>query len=365
MGRLRTTALTERRRVRIAWVVYGDLLQATGGYVYDRLLVAALRKAGDSVDVVSLTANRRLETLRLLAQLSALGPDVVVADELCFREAAGVFALAQMLPGAVLGRSKRVLLLHHLSEWEDGVARFGEWLCLRCADRVIVSSETSGRRLWQEYGVSARVCVPGADRLPLVPRRGVSREPLAERSTAASGSLVELLFVGTWTRRKGLGFLIAGLAPLGPASYRLTIIGDMARDPAYAASVHTALLQYPDVAQRTRVLGVLDDAALAVAYAGADVLVLPSLFEGYGMVLSEAVSAGLAVIATRVGAIPEVVRDGAEAILVPAADVPALSQALRTVVSDTTARERMQHQARARSYPSWRETAARFRAALT
>lgn len=350
--------------MRIAWVVYGDLLQPTGGYIYDRLLVEALRNAGDSVDVVSLTAGRRFETLRLLAKLSSIAPDVIVADELCFREIAGAFTVARVLPRSLLGGAKRVLVLHHLTEWEDGVARFGEWLCLHCADRVVVSSKTSARRLLQEYGVRAQVCVPGADRLPRLSRSSVTPE-LARDSAAASWHPVELLFVGTWTRRKGLGFLIAGLAPLGPASYRLTIVGDATRDPVYAAKVHSALQKHPDVAERTRVLGVVDDLALAATYAGADVLVLPSLFEGYGMVLSEAVRAGLAVIATRTGAIPEVVRDGAEALLVPAEDVTALSQALHVVITDALAREQMQRHARERATPSWQETSALFKLALS
>ena len=66
--------------VRIAWIVYGSLEQVSGGYIYDRLVVEQLRALGDSVTVVSLTPGQtELPDLRA-------GFDVLVGDELCFRE---------------------------------------------------------------------------------------------------------------------------------------------------------------------------------------------------------------------------------------------------------------------------------------
>jgi len=71
---------------------------------------------------------------------------------------------------------------------------------------------------------------------------------------------------------------------------------------------------------------------LAEWYARSDILVLPSLWEGYGIVLLEAMSFGLPVIATRVGGIPEIVSDGRNGLLVEAGNVPDLARAMRYLI---------------------------------
>ena len=84
---------------RVAWVVYGSLEQVTGGYIYDRLVVEQLRELGDAVTVVSLSPG---------AEVPALSPndfDVVVGDELCFRELLPIFQGTQGLRCAAPGNS--------------------------------------------------------------------------------------------------------------------------------------------------------------------------------------------------------------------------------------------------------------------
>ena len=73
--------------MRIAWVLYGDLAQRTGGTIYDAEVVGGLRRAGDDVRVVS------LPRARLARELRRIAPDVVVGDELCFCELALAFRL--------------------------------------------------------------------------------------------------------------------------------------------------------------------------------------------------------------------------------------------------------------------------------
>lgn len=112
--------------------------------------------------------------------------------------------------------------------------------------------------------------------------------------------------------------------------------------------------------------GALQAAALTEALDHHDLLVLPSRYESYGIVLAEAVAHGLGVISTTAGAIPEVVRDGAEAILVPPGDERALAEAITRAVSDPIRRAEMQAQAiaRARALPRWSETQRAFAEAI-
>ena len=116
-------------------------------------------------------------------------------------------------------------------------------------------------------------------------------------------------------------------------------MGEQDRDSAYAARVRSALAD-PDLAGKVRVHGRVSAEALAALFAAADALVLPSTHEGYGMVLAEALAAGLPIVATRVGAVPEVVRDGQEAVLVPPGDVAALAPAIDRLARDPAERER-------------------------
>jgi glycosyltransferase involved in cell wall biosynthesis len=341
--------------MQIAWVVYGGLDQPTGGYIYDRLVVERLRARGDDVRVVSIEPARFAVAggLALGGRLARLAPDAVVGDELCFRELGPAFAV---LPP----RTARVLLVHHLTSWElrAGFARvrvaLRERLALHASDAIVATSRTTAARLGREHRLRrVDVAVPGADRLVRRPR-----------AKASADDPVRLLFVGSWIARKRLVPLIEAFARIDGARAALAIAGDASRDPAYAGAVHRAIAAASPPAH-IDVLGVLDDAQLERALAAADALVLPSEMEGYGMVLTEAIHAGVPVIAARAGAIPEVVRHGREALLFEG-DAQ-ITTALRTFLADPALRVRMRASAEARAadLPTWDAAAQSIRAAIT
>ncbi|WP_437586407.1 glycosyltransferase family 4 protein [Sorangium sp. So ce1000] len=341
--------------MRIAWVVYGALDQTTGGYIYDRLVVERLRRRGDVVEVVSLDPaprSRALAGLALARRLARIDPAVVVGDELCFPELGPAFA---PLPR----RIARVLLVHHLTAWElpPGARRTAlalvEAAVIRLCDAHLATSATTAARLRREHGVDrVDVATPGADRLPLRPR------------AARDGGPVRLAFVGSFIPRKGLLELLAAFERVGSARATLVLVGDAARDPAYGERVRRAIDGSAHLGSRVAVRGVLDDEALAAALAETDALVLPSQLEGYGMVLTEAIRAGVPVLAARAGAIAEVVQDGAEALLWD--DGEGLVRALSRFIEDGALRASMSRAAalRAPALPTWDGTAAAVSAAL-
>jgi glycosyltransferase involved in cell wall biosynthesis len=96
-------------------------------------------------------------------------------------------------------------------------------------------------------------------------------------------------------------------------------------------------------------------------YAAADLFVLPSRFEGYGMAYAEAIAHGVPVVGTRAGAVPDTVPEGA-GVLVPPDDVDALAAVLRRLIASPAERERLAAGARAAAptFPSWQESAALF-----
>jgi glycosyltransferase involved in cell wall biosynthesis len=253
-----------------------------------------------------------------------------------------------------------VALVHHPLALESGIPaaeaeefRRRERAALAQAHHVIVVSPSVAQRLAADFGVAPdkiTVALPGNDVRPAA--RG-SRD----------GS-VALLAVGAVVRRKGYDVLVAALADLEDLHWRLTIAGDRTRAPAIVAALDDAIRRHA-LGRRITVAGAVSDQRLAELYAEADLFVLPSRFEGYGIAFAEAIAHGLPVIGTTAGAIPDTVPDDA-GILLPPDDVAALAGALRRLIGDADARGRCAAAARAAAarLPTWRQSAEIFARAI-
>jgi glycosyltransferase involved in cell wall biosynthesis len=343
---------------RLAFAVPGNLATPTGGYAYDRRMIAELLQLGWSIDVINLgdgfpdvDAERRAAAGKLLAATAAGVP--IVIDGLAFGALAEAAASLQ-------ARNPLIALVHLPLALEWGLPRARaesyratERTALACAHRVIVTSALMARLLVTDYAVSAE-------------RITVAR-PGTDPALAAEGSgdgIVRLLSVGSLVQGKGYDRLIAALASLGEFRWQLTIAGDAERDPHYAAMIHR-MIASQGLLERITILGAVSPERLDEVYRAADVFVLASYFESYGMAFAQAIAHGLPVIGTNAGAIPDTIPEHA-GILVPPGDTAALARALRRVIEDREARQRYAEGARAAAarLPSWRDSAALFAAAI-
>lgn len=341
---------------RIAFAVPGDLATPTGGYGYDRRIIAELGRLGIAVDVLDLGAgfprpspSQRQKADAMLGAIPADRP--LVVDGL----ALGVLPQTAHRLVAPL-----VALVHHPLALESGMPAgeaeamaASERAALAAARRVIVTSQATARVLGADYGVPPEriaVAPPGTD--PRRPAQG------------SKDGVVRLIAVGAIVPRKGFDVLLAALALIPELPWRLAIAGDRSRDPEAAARLDAAIARF-GLAGRIEMCGVLAADALAARYAQADIFVLASRYEGYGMAFAEAVAHGLPVIGTTAGAIPDTVPAGA-GILVPPDDAPALAAALRRLIADPQARRTLAARARAaaRGLPTWPVSARLFARAV-
>jgi glycosyltransferase involved in cell wall biosynthesis len=332
--------------------VPGDLATATGGFAYDRRIIAELAALGWNVRVLDLGGGFPRPTPQMHAgastRLAALPQQsLVVIDGLAF----GVLPET----AATLQQSHRlVALVHHplaletgLSADEAAALRASEQAALACARHVVASSTTTMRILAEDFHVPVErlsVVAPGTDKAVMEPHK---RE-----------GMISLLSVGAVVPRKGYDILVAALATLRHLPWRLVIAGDCTRSAITAQRLRAEIVQQ-GLAGRISLRGVVTADELSSLYAGADLFVLPSRFEGYGMAFTEAITHGVPVVGTRVGAVAQTVPDQA-GVLVPPDDAKALAGALRRLIENPEQRERLAAGARAAIFPSWREQGARF-----
>ncbi len=165
---------------------------------------------------------------------------------------------------------------------------------------------------------------------------------------------INLLFVGECTKVKGLKFLIEALCFLKDLDFGLDIVGWYSPDSPYFRNIAT-IISRNNLDEKVRFHGFVDNHSLFDFYAKCTILVMPSLSEGYGMVLAEALCFGLPIVASKAGAIPEMVVDGVNAILVKPGDSQALAEAIRALASDRALREKMSkaNLERSKTLPQW------------
>jgi glycosyltransferase involved in cell wall biosynthesis len=341
----------------LAFMIPGDLEALTGGYEYDRRIIDGLRTLGWTVDVENLdgsfpypTPFAREDTSRRFAALS--DGSLVMIDGLAFGALAEEAAREQR-------RLRLVALVHHPLADETGIEpqlaaslEQSERRALASARLVIVTSRPTALGL-SRYGVDP-------DRIAIV-------EPGTDPAKLARGSadaLVHLVCVASLTPRKGHEVLVEALARLADQPWHLTCVGSLDRDPQTANRVRALLAQY-SLSDRVTFTGDLHRPELDREYDRADVFVLPTFHEGYGMVVAEALGRGLPVVSSPTGAIAELVTSDA-GVLVPPGNVPELARVLSEVIGSKPLRARLAEGARSirDRLPTWDIAARRMAAAL-
>jgi glycosyltransferase involved in cell wall biosynthesis len=333
-----------------AFAIPGDVTTRTGGFIYERRLLESLRAAGREVHHLQLPASfpdpsaSDVEAAVAVMQ-EAAEQEPLIVDGLVFGS----------IPTEALARVRAPIcaMIHHplalesgLTEERSALLEAREAANLELAAHVLVPSPHTADILVRRYGARR-------ERVTIAP-------PGFDRPAGAAGRKVRppmILCVGILHPRKGQDVLLRALARIADLSWQAQIVGP-AYDPAFVAALEqrqSALGLGP----RVTLPGSVDDVALQELYRSATIFALPTRYEGYGMVLSEALLHGLPVVSTRTGAVPDTV-PGEAGLLVPVDDPEALAAALRRLLGDAPLLARMSRAAAeaGAALPGWPETAA-------
>jgi glycosyltransferase involved in cell wall biosynthesis len=332
------------------FVVPGPLTTRTGGSIYDRRVVEGLRARGWHVTVVELDAfaHPLAPPLATAPARFAAIPDheLVLVDGLAFGTMPEVIERESW-------RLRFVPIVHMVLSATPGLTR-GEsaWLsnlerrALARAHHILITGTRTKRFVTLMTGRNTD------DQITCIPP-GIDR---AVTRTLRSDGPVRLLCVANVTWGKGHDVLLEALSRQHDAEWELTCVGSVTRDTRYAERLSVRAAQL-GLQRRIRWLGELDTDAIEAQFAGADLFVLPTRAETYGMAVAEAIAHGLPVVSTRTGEIASIAGEGG--LLAEPGDVDGFAFALKDAICDPTLRGQLADGARtaATRLPTWSDTA--------
>ncbi len=339
--------------------ISGTLPPITGGEFYNYQLYSHLTTEGIYVDYINLHKIRLLFKLNIIPVFGDVLVNLLVFI-LIFRKLNflviqdqyfGPYLILTNFIQKFIRKGRNVLIVHHFDKYDS--QKYGalprhilnypldvirEISSVFFAEKIITNShfnkqEIESIRTLEEGLIS--ILPPGLDRNRFVK---VEHQPRPV-DNQFNGSKV-ILCIGHCIPRKGIIYLIEAFAKVDHCGFELCIVGKLDKDVDYHKKVESLIFNL-NLTKVVHLLNRVDQDALASLYSQADFFVLPSLKEGFGIVLLEAMHYGLPIITTNVSAMPELVEDGKNGFLVNPSDSDDLAIALSKLIHDSTLRQQM------------------------
>ncbi|HET9912830.1 MAG TPA: glycosyltransferase family 4 protein, partial [Anaerolineales bacterium] len=260
-----------------------------------------------------------------------------------------------------------ISLVHHLRcselrpKWQNAFYRLVEKKYLQSVDGFIFNSKTTERvvnRLLESRK-------PGVIGYPPIHRFGEPTSQAEIKSRAMTNPL-RILFLGNVIERKGLHTLLNALLIIQSSLFILDIVGSLTSDPKYANQIQE-FITHKHLSSFVFLHGSLDKEPLMKKLKQAHVLVVPSSYEGFGIVYLEGMCFGLPAIGTTAGAASEIISDEVDGFLIEPDDAKSLAAHLTSLAKDRGLLTRLSLNARQRylRQPVWEETASNIREFLS
>ena len=337
--------------MKIGLVIYGSLNTMSGGYLYDRKLVESLRKRGDQVEIISLPWRNYVAHLmdNFYFHLPH-GFDLIIEDEL--NHPSLLAANAEEHPCPIVSLVHNLHLLEPRAAWQNNLYRIVEQKYLETVDGFIFNSTTTQKAVQTLIGDKKAFIIAN----PPTDRFSSQMDENQIRSRAKESNPLRLLFLGNVIPLKGLHMLLEALRHQ-TFNFRLDVVGSLTVDPTYARKMQKKAAAY-GLSSKVFFHGVLDNEPLIERLEYAQVMVIPSSYEGFGIAYLEGMGFGLPAIARTSGAAFEFITDGENGYLIPPENSSALAERLTMLANDRELLERMSINAlqRYQQQPIWEQT---------
>lgn len=343
--------------MHIGLIIYGTLDTVSGGYLYDRQLVHHLEAAGHLVEIISLPWRDYVSRMSdnrsplLFERLVETEFDVLLQDEL---NHPSLYALNPRLKNFV--RYPIVSIVHHLivseahSPKDLAFYRKIEQAYLHSCDAFIYNSQATKAtvsNMLDDVPMRHVVATPAGDRFG-----GIEPSQLSTRSNQ-QGPL-QIVSLGNLIPRKGIHLIFEAMARVKSYEIECRLIGSETVDPEYVSQLKQQVIQL-ELQDRVTFLGQIDDAEIERVLSESHVLVLPSQYEGFGIVYLEGMAFGLPAIGSSGGGAGEIITNRVDGYLVEPEDVDTLAERLAMLAGDRALLTRMSMAAwqRFKTYPTW------------
>lgn len=329
----------------LRFVVPGPIETLTGGFVYDRRIADGLRRRGRQLEILELSGQHRVDR----EQIESLDAgQTLLVDGL---------ALPGLEPALDPTRHHLIALVHHLEGAEptclepDRIAARDARILGRMHGIISASAHTRDQIKELNLGPkSIRVVRPGSD--PAGPRlRATKRDP----------NQLRLVCIATITQRKGHDLLLDALET-ADVRFSLELLGAHHFEPEWAAMIESRIRSWvrPDIIM---LRGPVDATTRARVLSESDLFVLASRYEGFGMAAVESVRAGVPVLCSRVGGLPEALEGGGASLVAPERHTFA-RELVRLANPGPRSKLRDEALVAAQSLPSWDDACDAFDSAL-
>jgi glycosyltransferase involved in cell wall biosynthesis len=306
----------------IHFLTMGNIYSLTGGYLYNMRMIEGLEQKGYSVNIFGTdwpwNIKSDLEKISLFHFEKLAVGSCIIIDSL-------VLARLRSVVEKFSTRLTFIGLIHLPVSYQYTYGEFGrisheELIALRQMKQLIVTGRFTYDLLWKAGLNAARIRVvePGTDQFP--------------RKTHYKSVPSELLCIANYSAIKAHDILIRSLSRLASRDWTLHLYGDIGHDKEYSSGIYS-LIEQLHLEKRVIMHGIAGRDEITAIFLLADLFVMPSLFESYGMALTESLAHGVPVLTTRTGNIPHTVPPGM-GILVEPGNEEELTHAIRSLMDE-------------------------------
>ena len=347
--------------MRIGLIIYDSINATTGGYIYDYKLVEYLRSQDVIVKIFSQKKKNFWGLIRnnfsknIITEIIEFSPDILLQDEMNFNS---LFILNKKLKK--IGNFPIISIVHLLQanalqniliKW---LTKKIESLYLKSVNGFIFNSVSTEKSITKIIGKNnnSLIAYPGKDRLQL----DVIKDHI---SLKCQNNKFMIIFIGNLLYNKGLHVLLQALSQIDYESWQLSIVGGLHFDLKYTKKI-VKMISYLKLENNIKIHGVLDIENLKKELLSQHVLIVPSYYESYGIVYTEAMGAGIPVIASKTGGVPEIVNDTINGFLITPGDSTMLRDRIIKLIKNRELLKMMSLSSLStyQDFPSWNETMA-------